>query len=372
LIPEPVARRRGRSALAGAVCCFWIFVTVPVQAQDAPAPTAHTSPVYTSAQIDQMLAPIALYPDDLVGQILMASTYPLEIIEADRWLQDPANASLDGAQLAQALQQESWDASVKSLVPFRQILSMMDDNLSWTEQLGNAFLAQQNDVMDAVQQLRARAQSAGTLASTPQERVTNNDEGIEIAPADANTVDVPVYNPNLAYGEWPYSDYPPDDFYITGYPVDSFISIGIVASLWGWDHWDWRHHRLGVSAGHGAGPPASFAPWHHDPAHRGGVPYGDGGTRARFEGNTDIHAVNGGFRGYTATVPPRAAAPVSVPVERPAMPRFEAPIRAPAPIQRASPPAFESFGRGPEVHMQEQRGASSRISAPSGGGRVHR
>jgi hypothetical protein len=371
---EPMARRRGPSAFAGALCFYWILLTLPVQAQDAAAPAAQNSPAYTAAQIDQMLAPIALYPDDLLGPILMAASYPQEIVEADRWLQNPAHASLDGAELAQALQQEPWDASVKSLVPFPQIVSMMDSNLSWTEQLGDAFLAQQNDVVDAVQQLRARAQSAGTLASTPQESVTNSDEGIEIAPADANTVDVPVYDPNQAYGEWPYSDYPPDDFYITGYPVGSFISIGIVAPLWGWNHWDWRHHRLEVSAGPGAGPPGRFAPWQHDPVHRGGVPYGDEARRARFEGNTDIHAASGGFRGYTATVPPRAAAPLSVPVERPAIPipRVEAPIRAPAPIQRSSPPAFESFGRGSEVHMQEQRGASSRISAPLGGGGVHR
>jgi hypothetical protein len=371
---EPMARWRGPSAFAGALCFYWILLTLPVQAQDAAVPAAQNSPAYTAAQIDQMLAPIALYPDDLLGPILMASTYPQEIVEADRWLKNPANASLDGAQLAQALQQEPWDASVKSLVPFPQIVSMIDENLSWTEQLGDAFLAQQNDVMDAVQQLRTRAQSAGTLASTPHESVTNNDEGIEIAPADANTVDVPVYDPNQAYGEWPYSDYPPDDFSITGYPVGSFISIGIVAPLWGWDHWDWRHHRLAVSAGPGAGPPGRFAPWRHDPVHRGGVPYGDGPTRARFEGNTDIHAANGGFRGYTATVPSRAAVPLSVPVERPAVPirTVETPIRAPAPIQRSSPPAFESFGRGPEVHMQEQRGASNRISARSGGGSVHR
>ncbi len=179
----PMARRRGPSAFAGALCFYWILLTLPVQAQDAAAPAAQTSPAYTAPQIDQMLAPIALYPDDLVGQILMASTYPQEVVQADRWLQNPANASLDGAQLAQALEQEPWDASVKSLVPFPQIVSMMDENLSWTEQLGDAFLAQQNDVMDAVQQLRARAQSAGTLASTPQESVTNNDEGIEIAPS---------------------------------------------------------------------------------------------------------------------------------------------------------------------------------------------
>ena len=356
------------------LCLHWVLLTVPVLAQSAAAPAA--SPVYTAAQIEQMLAPIALYPDDLVGQILMASTYPLEVVQADRWLQDPAHASLGGDQLLRALQQQPWDASVKSLVPFRQILSMMDENLDWTEQIGDAFLAQQNDVMDAVQRLRGHAQSAGTLTSTPQETVTDNDQGIQIEPADANTVDVPVYDSNLAYGAWPYPDYPPDAFYITGYPIGSFFSIGIVAPLWGWDRWDWRHHRLqigaGPLAGGGAGAPGHFQSWQHDPGHRGGVPYRDAATRTRFGGGTDIHAVNAGFRGYTAIVPPRAAAGFVAPPERAAVPPAEPLPRAPAPMQRASPPAFESFGRGPEVHAQEQRGAGSRNSAPSGGGREHR
>jgi hypothetical protein len=375
LRPEAAARRRGPYAVAGMVCLGWMLTTVPMRAQDAPPPAAQSSPAYTPAQIAEMVAPIALYPDDLVGPILMASTYPLEVVEADRWLQNPANASLSGMQLAQALQQEPWDTSVKSLVPFPQILGMMDDNLSWTEQLGDAFLAQQNDVMDAVQQLRARAQSAGTLASSPQETVTNNDQGIEIAPADANIVDVPVYDSNQAYGDWPYPDYPPDLFYIAGYPVGTFISLGIVAPLWGWERWDWRHHRLNITgpgAHGGAGQPGRFEPWQHDPAHRDGVPYRDEATRARFEGKTDIHAVYGGFRGYTGTVPSRAAAPPApVPIVRPAIPSAAAPIRPSAPIERASPPAFESFGRGPEVQVQEQRGASSRSSPRSGGGRVH-
>jgi hypothetical protein len=315
-------------AAAVAGCLSWLLLSAPLGAQNPAEPT---TPAYTRMQLDQMLAPIALYPDALLGQILMASSYPLDVVQADRWLQNPANASLNGPELAQVLQQETWDASVKSLVPFPQILSMMDNNLDWTEQLGDAFLAQQNDVMDAVQQLRSRAQSAGT-----------------------------------------YPDYPPDGFYIAGYPVGSFINVGAVAPLWGWDHWDWRHHQLEISGGPGArggAPRGPFAAWHFDPAHRGGVPYGNAANRARFEGGADIHAVNGGFRGYTE-VP---AAPG--PVEQLNSSRADTTTREHTSTeytntQRAAPLAHESYGRGSEVHEQEQRGASSRASVHSSGGRV--
>ena len=117
------------------------------------APPAQAAPLYTAAQLDQLLAPVALYPDQLLGQILMASTYPLEVVEAARWVEDPNNARLKGDQLAAALQDKDWDPSVKSLVPFPQILRMMDDRLDWMQNLGDAFLAQQNEVMDSVQRL---------------------------------------------------------------------------------------------------------------------------------------------------------------------------------------------------------------------------
>ena len=141
---------------------------VPIQLaqQSNPAPT------YAAPQLDQLLAPIALYPDPLLAQILMAATYPLEVVEAARWVQDPNNARLRGDQLDAALQPQDWDPSVKSLVPFPQILQMMNSKLDWTQALGNAFLAQQADVMDSVQRLRAQAQAAGTLQSSPDRKST--------------------------------------------------------------------------------------------------------------------------------------------------------------------------------------------------------
>ena len=127
-----------------------------------------------------MLAPIALYPDDLLVQILMAATYPLDVVEAARWVQDPRNASLKGNQLFAALQQQNWDASVKSLAPFPSILDMMDVNLEWTERLGEAFLADPGALMKAIQRLRRRAQLAGRLVSTPQAIVRTVQEDITI------------------------------------------------------------------------------------------------------------------------------------------------------------------------------------------------
>src|SRR3989449_9236839 len=150
--------------------------TVPI----SPAPM-QAKPVFTQQELDQMLAPIALYPDSLLTQILMASTYPLEVVEAARWSR--ANTSLKGDQAVQAVTQNSWDPSVKSLVAFPQILQMMDEKLDWTERLGDAFLAQQTQVMDTVQNLRQKAYEAGNLKSTDQVRVDQQGQTIVVEPA---------------------------------------------------------------------------------------------------------------------------------------------------------------------------------------------
>jgi hypothetical protein len=422
------ARTRARFSLGGligaALAGCVLIAASPLGAQDAPPPppgappppppgvSAARAPLYSAPQLEQMVAPIALYPDDLLGQILMAATYPLEVVQADRWLQDPNNAALQRDVLEQALQSQPWDPSVKSLVAYPQVLSMMDDGLEWTEALGDAFLAQQADVMDAVQRLRARARAAGTLTPTPQQQVLTQDGAIEIAPAPDQGVEyVPVYDPQSAYGPWPYPDYPPEELYVPGYAFGTFITFPIVYGYWGWDHWDWRHHRIDIDGGvgtpgwtarahgplTGGGPARRPAPvaWHHDPEHRGGVPYRDPVTRERFVGTPDIHSVRSGFRGYTVTQ--RAAAPAGReaprPMERPASPPpapRPALIERPAPVERQAPvpraqgpryevrpapaperpmaPAFESFGRGAEVHVQEQRGMASRVAPPGGGG----
>ena len=180
-----------------------LMVTPPwVFAQDQP-----TTKKFRQEELDQMLAPIALYPDSLLAQILMGATYPLEVVQADRWAK--ANRNLKGDQLNDALDQKNWDPSVKALVPFPQVLSMMSERLEWTQKLGDAFLDQQDEVMDTVQKLRARAQAAGNLRDTEQQRVIVQERVIEIEPVQPEVVYVPVYDPTVIYGPWWYPAFPP-------------------------------------------------------------------------------------------------------------------------------------------------------------------
>lgn len=198
----------------------------------------------SQAQLEALVAPIALYPDPLVSQILMASTYPLEVSEATNWLR--ANSNLKGNALNTALQQQNWDASVKSLVSFPPVLEMMGSQLSWTQNLGNAVLAQQSDTMSAIQALRAKAKKTGALQSNSQQTVTTQGSGssetIVIQPANPQVVYVPSYNPTVVYGAWPYPAYPPVAYYPPGYVAGtallSFgVGMAVGAALWGGCHW---------------------------------------------------------------------------------------------------------------------------------------
>jgi len=356
-------------------------IGAPASKEAPQAGPPGSASVLNADELDQLLAPIALYPDPLVAQILMAATYPLEVVEADRWLQNPTNAALKGNALAAALQNEPWDPSIKSLVPFPQLLHMMNTNLQWTEQLGDAFLAQQDDVMDAVQRLRRRAQAAGSLASTPQQTVTTEDQEIMIEPANPDVVYVPAYNP-CVYGAWPDADYPP--FYFGEWagscvPADSFVVFGPAFypfGFWAWGRFEWRRHAIHVDADrfqrfHSGHEPAATGIWQHDPAHRHGVPYRGPATAVRFPGPGE--AARRASRGF-------APAPAVVPQVRPAAPTVERTPAAPS-IERAVPqivrppaalaaprptsPAFESFGRGAQVRSEAARGLSSRMSSPA-------
>jgi len=280
-----------------------------------PGPTAETTPatqMLQAPQLDQLLAPVALYPDPLLAEVLMAATYPLEVVEAERWVGDPANAALQGDQLTGALRGQNWDASVKSLVPFPRILQMMDGNLDWMQAVGNAFLAQQADVMDAVQRLRQRAQLAGYLQGGGHEIINNSGDDVSIEPAGGSVLYVPVYSPEVVFAPWPYPDYPPDWFSSpAGFDLDSdpvlWWGAPIVGSLWGWCGWHWHDHHLyttpwrfrGDAPGHRPMPGGS---WQHDPGHRMGVRYGDPHTAARFvpgvpSGRQAVARGVGGFDG---------------------------------------------------------------------------
>jgi hypothetical protein len=173
-----------------------------------------TATAFKQEELDQMLAPIALYPDSLLAQVLMAATFPLEIVAADRWVNQ--NKDLRGDQLNAALDKMKWDLSVKALVPFPQVLAMMSEKLEWTQTLGEAFLAQQADVMDTIQKLRARAQAQGNLKTTKEQKVIVQEQEIVIEPASPTMIYVPAYNPTVVYGAWPYPAYPPYAYYPAG------------------------------------------------------------------------------------------------------------------------------------------------------------
>jgi uncharacterized membrane protein YgcG len=249
----------------------------------------------TQAEIEQLLAPIALYPDALLAQIFMASTYPLEVVEAARW--QKANPKVTGTALEDAMQKQSWDASVKSLTAFPQVLQMMNEKLSWTQQLGDAFLADQKRVMAAAQKLRKAANDQGNLKSSKEQNVVveqvSGETIIKIEPADPQVVYVPAYNPSVVYGAWPYAAYPPYYYYPPGYaPGAAFwtFTAGVIvgSALWGGCHWG--SSGGGVYINHnnynnfnrtnikGDGN------WNHNAEHRKGVAYKDKGVAQKYNG----------------------------------------------------------------------------------------
>ncbi len=225
------------------------FAPGEVLAQEA-APDAQTA--RDPAKLQQLVAPIALYPDELIAQILAASTYPVEIVQANRWLQQ--HSKLQGEQLAVEVDRESWDPSVKALTAFPSVLANLDKNLSWTSELGEAYFNQQQDVLDAVQVLRKRAQDAGTLKTTPQERVVVQGPEIIIEPVDREVCYLPIYDPWLAYGA-PIGVYP-GYFYDSwfGPPYISFaagINLGYFGGFgWGWPAWGFNWGRRVVVFNH--------------------------------------------------------------------------------------------------------------------------
>jgi hypothetical protein len=254
-------------------------------AQPAPVSGTSEATVFNAEQLDALLAPVALYPDALLAQVLMATTYPLQVVDASRWLEVPANKSLTGDALTRALTQQNWDPSVKSLIPFSQVLAMLNSKLDWMQQVGYAFATQNADVMNSVQRLRQQAQAAGYLKTNEQQRVVTEKNIVVIEPANTATVYVPVYSPTVVYGTWPYPAYPP--VYLQpppGYVVGTaFVSglafatgVAVVGSLWGWARPSWyggnvnvnvnRYNNINVNR-----PPINSPAW-RPPAGVGGRP----------------------------------------------------------------------------------------------------
>ncbi len=348
----------------------------PPPAGEAPPPAQPLSP----DQLDNLVAPIALYPDNLLSQILAASTYPLEIVEAQQWLQQ--NRNLSGQQLLDAARQQNWDPSVQALVVFPDVLTKLNQNVRWTTDLGNAFLAQQADVMSAVQRMRAKAQANGKLKSTPQLDVAtqaqNGQSAITIQPADPQVIYVPTYDPAYIWGPPLIGYYPPLIYPGIGFGFGFWPGISIGAYFGGfgiWDGFGWGwgpnwfgggifinnnfFHRYGFAEYHGIGPGGA---WAHDPGHRLGVPYANREVANRFGGG-NLRGGGGNFRGGgDAAGRNFGGVERSAPGARFGSPGFE---------QRNSGGNHSAFGgnhNGGETRMQSDHGFSSMHGAGGGGG----
>jgi len=252
---------------------------------------------FSQAELDQMLAPIALYPDALLSQVLIASTYPLEIVQADRWVRNNRDLKADDA--LKFAENKDWDPSVKSLVAFPDVLQRMSDDIDWTQRLGDAFLSSENDVMDTVQRLRKRAYAAGNLDKAQHIRVERDDSNIVIEPAEERIVYVPVYDTRVVYGNWWWPDYPPTYWaypssyaYVSGFYWGAGIYIGptFFYSSCGWH--DRRVVVIDRQYPYRSEPRfytgASIVrfegarEWHHDPIHRHGVAYYNDSLRQTY------------------------------------------------------------------------------------------
>jgi hypothetical protein len=323
---------------------------VPPTASAPPAPpgTPTGEEAFSNPQLEQLLAPVALYPDALLAQLLMAATYPLEIVQAQRWLARDGNASLRGEALSQALDAQPWDASVKSLVPFPDVLKTMADRLEWTQQLGDAVLAQPDETLLAVQTLRRRARDAGTLASGPQQTVSTSGQAIVIEPAETTVVYVPVYDPGIVYGAWPYPAYPPYAYYYpyAGWAVGAGISFlagaAIIGSYWGWARPGWGGGDINIDVDRVRNidrdrVQTAGGRWQHDNRHRQGVAYRGEAARNRYQGNRSHSAA--GREQYRGR-PPQAG---------------RAPDRA--------PPALQGLDRPGDTRAAARQGAASRQHA---------
>jgi len=223
---------------------IWVLAALLAAPFTVLAQNTEGQKTFSRAELDQMLAPIALYPDSLLAQVLIGATYPDQVVEADRWVKD--HPDLKGDALNAELDKMDWDLSVKALAPFPQVLAMMDDQLDWTRKLGEAFMAQEKEVMASIQGLRSKAYAQGNLKTTDQQKVTVAGEAIEIEPAQSDVVYVPYYDPAVIYGDWWWPAYPP-------YAYFPFAAAFITAGLfgwgwgfgvgpfwnWGWGSWNW-------------------------------------------------------------------------------------------------------------------------------------
>jgi len=408
---KPFPLRVRTSLVAGALCvvgaCTQIPAPPPPQAYPTPQPSPSPAPAPAPAspslpapppstqapsatspsatfkpeEIEALVAPIALYPDSVLSQVLMASTYPLEVVYASRWVK--ANPNVKGDAAIKAVENQTWDVSVKSLVAFPQVLEPLADKLEWTQKLGDAFLAQQKDVLDAVQRLRAKAQQSGNLKTTEQQKVIIEQSPaatagqpqqtiVKIEPANPQVIYVPTYDPVVVYGAWGYPAYPPYYWppypaYYGYYPGAAFASgiawgIGFAAAGAIFGNCNWGGGDVNIDINRATNIDRNFdrskvqggGRWQHDAGHRQGVAYRDNATREKFNrGNVAGAQGRSDFRGRDAA----GAA------DRGAGNRAGAGARA------GGDHAFQGVGGGGSAQREINRGHSSAGRSFSGGGR---
>jgi Spy/CpxP family protein refolding chaperone len=288
-------------ALAGAM------ILLLAVSQGSFAQQSSGAATFNQEELEQILAPIALHPDPLIAQILMAATYPLEVALAERWARQ--NAGLKGDALTAALEKQDWDPSVKSLVNFPQVLTMMSEKLDWTQRVGDAFLADQKQVLDTIQSLRAKAHTSGNLQTTKEQTVIVEEKIIKIEPANPQVIYVPTYNPTVVYGAWPYPAYPPYYYYPPGYVATtamfSFAAGVAMSAAWGyaWGSCNWGGGDVDIDVDRNTNINRNInrdqakqklqergqldqkgqGKWQHSPEHRKGVSYRDQGTAEKFD-----------------------------------------------------------------------------------------
>src|SRR5712675_2940383 len=339
-----------KQSLAVLLCGLLVQFTVPVESygagsqsdQQAPASASKPSP----QELQQLVAPIALYPDALVAQILAASTYPTEIVEADRWMQSHSN--LKGEELAKVIDKQPWDPSVKALAQFPSVLENMDKNLSWSSSLGDAYANQQQDVTDAVQAMRQQAHKAGHLNSNEQEKVTTQGNTIVIEPANPDVVYVPAYDPWLVYGApivaypgW----YPVPGIFLGGVGIGFGIGFGVGffgGFGWGWHHWGYDWHGRAAIYNHNTYVSHSRTIVNRNNFNRGNLSHGNFNHGNAFHGSNS-RVAGGSCHGSSA-------------------PHFQ-------PGTRSS--AFSGFDHGGNARGFSSRGRSSFGGGSHGGGGRH-
>jgi hypothetical protein len=357
----------------------------PVPPAAAPPPAASSAPstaAFSREQLEQLVAPIALYPDSLLSQVLMAATYPADVAEAAKW--SKANKDEKGDTAVQKVQDRSWDPAVKALAAFPQVLQAMGDKPDWVQNLGDAFLASSKEVLDAVQRLRTKAQSAGNLKSNEQQTVSSRSEAnqqvIVIEPAQPNTVYVPAYDPNVVYGPWPYPYYPPYywppySYYYPGYYPGAFAAgvfwgVAVGSILWGNCNWGGGDINIDVDRFNNVNRDRQIDrgqnKFQHNAANRKGVPYRDQATRDRYDRGRGGAEARNGFRGRDPVTEARRQQAQSVLQSRgidPAQAREQL-RNDPATRQRAQA-AVDRAGRDGAVGARDGGG---RPGAGSGGG----